>query len=71
MHFNKYHYCFELCFPKNNKLILIEMSLLCVQVAEYFVGDGPSNRYALVCRQCAGHNGMALAEEFMFIGNFA
>lgn len=37
------------------------------KVAEYFVGDGPSNRYALICRQCAGHNGMALAEEFMFI----
>jgi len=37
------------------------------KVAEYFVGDGPSNRYALICKQCAGHNGMALAEEFMFI----
>lgn len=36
------------------------------KVAEYFVGDGPNNRYALICKQCAGHNGMALAEEFHF-----
>ena len=43
--------------------------IFCVlQVAEYFVGDGPNNRYALICKQCAGHNGMALAEEFEFIG---
>ncbi|KAB7504749.1 Protein lunapark [Armadillidium nasatum] len=31
---------------------------------EYLVGDGPSNRYALVCKQCESHNGMALKEEF-------
>ena len=34
---------------------------------EYFVGDGPSNRYALICNKCAGHNGMALKEEFEYI----
>lgn len=35
---------------------------------EYLVGDGPSNRYALVCRQCESHNGMALKDEFPYIG---
>lgn len=37
---------------------------------DYIVGDGPSNRYALICRQCQSHNGMALKEEFQFIGNY-
>ena len=31
------------------------------------VGDGPANRYALICRQCESHNGMALREEFEYI----
>ncbi|XP_076052251.1 endoplasmic reticulum junction formation protein lunapark-A-like isoform X3 [Oratosquilla oratoria] len=34
---------------------------------EYLVGDGPANRYALVCRQCESHNGMALKEEFEYL----
>jgi len=34
---------------------------------EYLVGDGPANRYALICRQCQSHNGMALREEFEYI----
>merc|ERR1711983_619044 len=34
---------------------------------EYLVGDGPHNRYALICRQCQSHNGMALKEEFEYI----
>lgn len=38
------------------------------RVVEYLVGDGPSNRYALICKQCQSHNGMALKEEFEFIG---
>lgn len=28
------------------------------KMVEYLVGDGPSNRYALICKQCASHNGM-------------
>nr|CAD7453000.1 unnamed protein product [Timema tahoe] len=28
--------------------------------------DGPSNRYALICKQCESHNGMALKEEFEY-----
>ena len=38
------------------------------RVVEYLVGDGPSNRFALICRQCQSHNGMALREEFEYIG---
>jgi len=34
---------------------------------EFLVGDGPANRYALICRQCQSHNGMALREEFEYI----
>lgn len=37
------------------------------RVVEYLVGDGPHNRYALICRQCQSHNGMALKEEFEYI----
>ena len=37
---------------------------------EYLVGDGPSNRYALICKQCQSHNGMALREEFEFVCKF-
>lgn len=38
------------------------------RLVEFIVGDGPSNRFALVCRQCASHNGMALQEEFEYLG---
>ncbi|XP_015231799.1 PREDICTED: protein lunapark isoform X1 [Cyprinodon variegatus] len=37
------------------------------RIIEYLVGDGPQNRYALVCQQCSSHNGMALKEEFEYI----
>lgn len=37
------------------------------RVLEYLVGDGPQNRYALICQQCLSHNGMALKEEFEYI----
>eukprot|EP00795_Rhopilema_esculentum_P014099 gene14099-5087_t len=37
------------------------------KVAEYFIGDGPSYRYALICKNCHGHNGMALKDEFEFV----
>lgn len=38
------------------------------RVIEYLVGDGPQNRYALICKQCFSHNGMALKEEFQYVG---
>uniref|UniRef100_A0A670I4D3 Endoplasmic reticulum junction formation protein lunapark n=1 Tax=Podarcis muralis TaxID=64176 RepID=A0A670I4D3_PODMU len=37
------------------------------RIVEYLVGDGPQNRYALICQQCSSHNGMALKEEFEYI----
>ena len=40
-----------------------------LQVIEYLIGDGPNNRYALICKQCCSHNGMALKEEFEYTGN--
>ena len=40
---------------------------VCTQMVEYLVGDGPNNRYALVCSDCKSHNGMALRDEFEYI----
>jgi hypothetical protein len=37
------------------------------KLVEYLVGDGPQNRYALICRYCSSHNGMALKEEFEYL----
>lgn len=37
------------------------------RIVEYLVGDGPQNKYALICQQCFSHNGMALKEEFEYI----
>lgn len=37
------------------------------KVVEYLVGDGPNNRYALICQKCHSHNGMALRDEFEYI----
>ncbi|CAE1302830.1 LNPK [Acanthosepion pharaonis] len=34
---------------------------------DYLVGEGPQNRYALICRYCHSHNGMAMKEEFEYI----
>ena len=34
------------------------------KVVEFVIGDGPNNRYALICSQCHSHNGMALPEDF-------
>ncbi|KAF5283876.1 hypothetical protein FQA39_LY04696 [Lamprigera yunnana] len=33
------------------------------KMVDYLVGDGPSNRYALICKNCFGHNGMAFRDE--------
>ncbi|KAM9343103.1 endoplasmic reticulum junction formation protein lunapark-A [Pholidichthys leucotaenia] len=37
------------------------------RIIECLVGDGPQNRFALICQQCLSHNGMALKEEFEYI----
>jgi len=37
------------------------------KLVEYIIGDGPNNRYALICKYCSGHNGMAMKEEFPYM----
>lgn len=37
------------------------------RMIDFMVGDGPNNRYALICCSCHGHNGMALKDEFEFL----
>ena len=34
---------------------------------EFVIGDGPNNRYALICSQCHSHNGMALQEDYEYM----
>uniref|UniRef100_A0A1L8D973 Endoplasmic reticulum junction formation protein lunapark n=1 Tax=Nyssomyia neivai TaxID=330878 RepID=A0A1L8D973_9DIPT len=36
------------------------------RMVDYLVGDGPSSRYAMICKSCFKHNGMALQEEFEY-----
>lgn len=37
------------------------------KVVDYVVGDGPSNRFALICCFCHSHNGMSLKDEFEYL----
>lgn len=37
------------------------------RIIEQLLGDGPSNRYALICTNCHEHNGLVLPEEFPYI----
>merc|ERR1712226_653557 len=37
------------------------------RMMEYIVGDGPGNKFALICSQCLNHNGMALKEEYEYV----
>ncbi|CAH1108654.1 unnamed protein product [Psylliodes chrysocephalus] len=50
--------------PKN---ILPSNRSVLDKMVDYLVGDGPSNRYALICKKCSSHNGMALKEEFEYL----
>lgn len=36
------------------------------KMVDYLVGDGPVNRFAMICTECFMHNGMALKEEYEF-----
>jgi len=38
------------------------------KLVDYVVGDGAANRYALICKYCATHNGLATPEDFPFTG---
>ncbi|GMT05713.1 hypothetical protein PENTCL1PPCAC_27887, partial [Pristionchus entomophagus] len=37
------------------------------KVVDYFFGDGPNSRTALICNQCHCHNGMAFPGEFEYL----
>ncbi|CAJ0942223.1 unnamed protein product, partial [Mesorhabditis belari] len=37
------------------------------KLIDYFFGDGPNNRFALICGRCHNHNGMALPGEFEYL----
>ncbi|CAJ0609977.1 unnamed protein product [Cylicocyclus nassatus] len=37
------------------------------KMVDYFFGDGPSQRLALICSNCHGHNGMALPAEYDYL----
>lgn len=37
------------------------------KVVDYLLGDGPNNRYALICSSCLSHNGMALQDDFEYV----
>ncbi|CAB4054788.1 LNPK [Lepeophtheirus salmonis] len=34
------------------------------KLMDYVVGEGPGNQYALICKQCQSHNGMAQHEDY-------
>ncbi|XP_055641337.1 endoplasmic reticulum junction formation protein lunapark-B [Toxorhynchites rutilus septentrionalis] len=36
------------------------------KMVDYLVGDGPNSRFAMICKECLMHNGMALQEEYEF-----
>ena len=35
-------------------------------MVDYVIGDGPNNRFAMICKDCFMHNGMALQEEYEY-----
>lgn len=37
------------------------------KILDFFIGEGPNNRFALICKSCHFHNGMALKEEFEYV----
>lgn len=44
---------------QNNKGVVEKM-------VDYLIGDGPQFRFAMICKACYGHNGMALQEEYEY-----
>ncbi|XP_023027697.2 endoplasmic reticulum junction formation protein lunapark-B [Leptinotarsa decemlineata] len=37
------------------------------KMIHFLIGDGPSNRFALICQKCSAHNGMAFKEDFEYL----
>lgn len=52
---------------KTVKPILPQNRSVVEKAVDYMFGDGPSNRFALICSRCDSHNGMALPDEFEYI----
>lgn len=36
------------------------------KMVDYLIGDGPNNRYAMICKECLRHNGMTSQEEYEY-----
>lgn len=53
--------------PRLSRPILSQERTIVEKLVDYVVGDGPNNRYALICKNCFSHNGMALKEEFEYL----
>ncbi|XP_067632033.1 endoplasmic reticulum junction formation protein lunapark-A [Eurosta solidaginis] len=34
------------------------------RIVDVLIGDGPKDRFAMICKECYAHNGMALKEDF-------
>lgn len=60
-----YKYIVELLLPRP---VLPRDRTIFDRLADIVLGDGPQNRYALICRTCGSHNGMARKEEFDYLG---
>lgn len=35
------------------------------KMVDYLIGDGPANRFAMICQQCFKHNGMRVTSKFI------
>jgi endoplasmic reticulum junction formation protein lunapark len=53
--------------PRTPRPILPQSRSTFDKLIDFFIGEGPSNRYALICKTCCSHNGMALKEEFEYL----
>lgn len=53
--------------PRVARPILPQDRSVVEKLVDYVVGDGPANRFALICRNCHSHNGMALKDEFEYL----
>ncbi|XP_058981074.1 endoplasmic reticulum junction formation protein lunapark-A-like [Musca domestica] len=36
------------------------------KIVDVLIGDGPGDRFAMICKECYAHNGMALKEDFEY-----
>jgi endoplasmic reticulum junction formation protein lunapark len=48
---------------QNDKTVLEKM-------VDYLIGDGPNNRFAMICKECHGHNGERINFRYKWQNNF-